>query len=320
MAAPHVAGTWAILRQAIPAASVSTILNALRQTGRPITDTREFGNGLTQPRVSIFEALALLAPATNPAPVLTSLAPARLRAGPSPATLTLIGSGFDAFSVAYWNGAPKPTTLVSTTELQAEISAADLAASANGAGVDLHAAAGWRNVCRTDGDDRSAAVVDGERDVRRAVRPCDGHAGEWLRRIRRLACARLIGIAKRHLRGLHVRRRERDRADVDGHDAATPGPYEFRLFLEQRLHPRRDQSAGDRGRIHEPGACHSVAVAGCDSGRQPGLHPDSQRLGIRPVLGRALEWIPTRHDLCDFDASCRWQSRRRMWPQRACLP
>ena len=31
--------------------------------------------------------------------------------------MTLTGSGFDAFSLAYWNGMPKPTTLVSTTEV-----------------------------------------------------------------------------------------------------------------------------------------------------------------------------------------------------------
>jgi subtilisin len=130
MAAPHVAGTWAILRQAAPKANVNTILNGLLQTGRPITDTRVSGSGVTLPRVSIFDALAFLVPVINPAPELTSLAPARLRAGPSPATLTFTGSGFDAFTVAYWNGAPRPTTLLSATGLQAEISAADLAGSA----------------------------------------------------------------------------------------------------------------------------------------------------------------------------------------------
>jgi subtilisin family serine protease len=135
MAAPHVAGAWAILRQAVPGASVAAILAALRGTGRPITDTRLFGGGSTVPRVSIFDALASLVPVTNPVPVLTSVAPARLRAGTSPVTMSLAGSGFDAFSVAYWNGAAKATTVLSTTQLQAEISPADLAAAGAAAQV-----------------------------------------------------------------------------------------------------------------------------------------------------------------------------------------
>ena len=41
MAAPHVAGTWGLLREAVPGASVGTILNALRQTGLPIAVERQ---------------------------------------------------------------------------------------------------------------------------------------------------------------------------------------------------------------------------------------------------------------------------------------
>ena len=62
MAAPHIAGAWAILRQAAPAASVSTILTALRQTGRPIADDRFFGSGTIVPRARVFRALASLVP------------------------------------------------------------------------------------------------------------------------------------------------------------------------------------------------------------------------------------------------------------------
>ena len=39
MATPHVAGAWAIARQTDPAASVLTVENAFKQTGKPITDT-----------------------------------------------------------------------------------------------------------------------------------------------------------------------------------------------------------------------------------------------------------------------------------------
>jgi hypothetical protein len=44
--------------------------------------------------------------------------------------MTLSGSGFNVRSIAYWNGAPKPTTVLNTTQLQAEIAPADLAAAA----------------------------------------------------------------------------------------------------------------------------------------------------------------------------------------------
>jgi hypothetical protein len=133
MAAPHVSGAWALMRQALPGASVTAILTALRATGIPITDTRLFfGAGATAPRVRVFEALTSVVPVTHPAPVLSSFSPARLRAGVLPVTLTLEGSGFNARSIASWNGAPRPTTVVSITRLRVEISVADLAAGATG--------------------------------------------------------------------------------------------------------------------------------------------------------------------------------------------
>jgi len=56
-AAPHVAGAWAILKQVSPTATVSTVLETLRKTGLPITDPL---NGVTTPRIRIFEALEAL--------------------------------------------------------------------------------------------------------------------------------------------------------------------------------------------------------------------------------------------------------------------
>jgi Subtilase family len=57
MAAPHVTGAFAVLRQALPGATVATVQNLLRQTGRPITDAR---NGVVTPRIRIATALAQL--------------------------------------------------------------------------------------------------------------------------------------------------------------------------------------------------------------------------------------------------------------------
>jgi hypothetical protein len=53
MAAPHVAGAWALLKQAAPNASVSQVEAALEQTGVPVTDPR---NGLTRPRIQVAAA------------------------------------------------------------------------------------------------------------------------------------------------------------------------------------------------------------------------------------------------------------------------
>ena len=56
MATPHVAGAFAILKQAAPTASVTALLTALQQTGQPITDTRS-GGSVTKPRIRIAAAL-----------------------------------------------------------------------------------------------------------------------------------------------------------------------------------------------------------------------------------------------------------------------
>ena len=57
MAAPHVAGALAILKQASPMATVSQMLSALQNTGLAVTDPR---NSITKPRIRILNALAEL--------------------------------------------------------------------------------------------------------------------------------------------------------------------------------------------------------------------------------------------------------------------
>lgn len=126
MAAAHVTGAFAVVRQALPTADVTALLDAFRRTGLPIADTRSSG-GTTVPRLRLFEALASLVHVPNPVPSITSLTPYGARAGAPAFSLTIDGSGFDAFSVARWNGLPRPTTVVSTGRLIASIAAADIA-------------------------------------------------------------------------------------------------------------------------------------------------------------------------------------------------
>jgi hypothetical protein len=59
MAAPQVAGAWAVLKQYQPTATVDTILGALKSTGMPVLDT---GNGQTKPRIRVNRALLALDP------------------------------------------------------------------------------------------------------------------------------------------------------------------------------------------------------------------------------------------------------------------
>ena len=61
MAAPHVAGAWASLKSKLPNASVEQILMALKDTGAPITDTR---NSLVKPRIKVDAAVNALATTT----------------------------------------------------------------------------------------------------------------------------------------------------------------------------------------------------------------------------------------------------------------
>lgn len=63
----------------------------------------------------------------NPVPAITALSPSSAIAGDDPFTLTVTGTNFVAGSVVQLNGVARPTVVVSATELQAQISTADVA-------------------------------------------------------------------------------------------------------------------------------------------------------------------------------------------------
>ncbi|MBX3084950.1 MAG: S8 family serine peptidase [Anaerolineae bacterium] len=66
MAAPHVAGAWAVVMQKYPSATVSDILNALRTTGVGITNS-----GFTVPRIQVNAAVGVVVPTATVAPTNT---------------------------------------------------------------------------------------------------------------------------------------------------------------------------------------------------------------------------------------------------------
>ncbi len=57
MAAPHVAGAWAVLRQKLPSADVDTVLSALQATGTLVDDLRSNGTVTGIPRIRVNLAL-----------------------------------------------------------------------------------------------------------------------------------------------------------------------------------------------------------------------------------------------------------------------
>ena len=66
--------------------------------------------------------------AANPVPTITTLNPSSASAGGAGLTLTVNGTNFIAGSVVRWKGSDRATTLVSSTQLTAQITAAEIAA------------------------------------------------------------------------------------------------------------------------------------------------------------------------------------------------
>ena len=69
------------------------------------------------------------ATSSNPVPTVASLSPSSAPTGSASFTLTVTGTNFTSLSTVHWNGSARPTTLVSSSQLQAQITNADIAAS-----------------------------------------------------------------------------------------------------------------------------------------------------------------------------------------------
>src|SRR3989442_1081618 len=106
MAAPHVAGTWAVLKQAKPTANVDEILQALTGTGVMIEDTLA-GTGTTRPRIQVDLALSAL---LNPGvPIISGISPKRGTLGTS-LTVTVNGINFEPGATAQGGVWPRTVT------------------------------------------------------------------------------------------------------------------------------------------------------------------------------------------------------------------
>src|SRR6059036_1401981 len=126
MAAPHVTGAWAVLKQAAPGASVDEVLQALTGTGVMIEDTLA-GTGTTRPRIQVDLALSAL---LNPGvPIISGISPKRGTLGTS-LTVTVNGINFEPGATASFGADVTVTsmTVVSSTQLSVALA---IAATAN---------------------------------------------------------------------------------------------------------------------------------------------------------------------------------------------
>ncbi len=103
MAAPHVAGTWAVLKSRSPFASVDTILSALQSTGVNVTDQC---SGVTKPRIQVDAALMALSEPTRT--IITSDQPDPSDAG------QLVTVSFNVAATATGVGTPTGNVTVRT--------------------------------------------------------------------------------------------------------------------------------------------------------------------------------------------------------------
>jgi len=91
-----------------------------------ITVTLCFDAACTQPLANSPQTISVAYTILARVPVLSSLNPGARSAGMPGFTLAATGSDFTSQSVLNWNGSARPTTLVSATQLTAQISAADI--------------------------------------------------------------------------------------------------------------------------------------------------------------------------------------------------
>src|SRR5262245_27874908 len=125
MAAPHVTGSWALLKQAAPTATVDQVLNALQTTGIPITDLRS-GTPVTRPRIRVDRTLNQLVP---PVVTVTAVSPSSGKVGFT-VPVTITGTGFvNGATVSAGSGITVSNgALVSSPQLTASFAIANTAA------------------------------------------------------------------------------------------------------------------------------------------------------------------------------------------------
>jgi thermitase len=118
-AAPNVAGLAGLLWATRWNTTAATVSARILTTADPIAG--QTGVAWQTGRINAAKAVA------GPPPAVTSISPTSRPAGSGAFTLTVNGTGFTSGASVLWNGATRPTTFVSSTQLTAAIPATDLA-------------------------------------------------------------------------------------------------------------------------------------------------------------------------------------------------
>jgi hypothetical protein len=121
------------LTAAITAADIATVGTSSVTVFTPAVSLGGGAQPLGAPAGTTSNALTFTINAPNPVPTLTSVAPTSTGVGGAAFTLTLAGTNFISGSVAQWKGSPRTTTFVSTTQVTAAITAADIASAGTAA-------------------------------------------------------------------------------------------------------------------------------------------------------------------------------------------
>src|SRR5262249_11154956 len=79
MAAPHVAGAWAVIKSRRASATISEVLDSLINSGTPVLDP---GNGIIKPRINVDLALQVF-----PVPCTYTVSPTHFDVGPERSVL-----------------------------------------------------------------------------------------------------------------------------------------------------------------------------------------------------------------------------------------
>ena len=214
--------------------------------------------------------------------------------GGSAFTLTVTGSKFMAGTVVRWNGASRPTTFVSATQLQASIGAGDIvvAGSANvtvytpapGGGVSAPLAFTIRD---TPALAVSATSIQGGSALTVTLTNGLGGSGDWL-------AFAVVGAANNsYVQYTYVGNGVSTRTWTIT-APPTSGTYEFRLF-ENYGYTRLATSPAVTGTSRS--ASHQLALSGWRSRRRRGVHTDHRWQRVHIDLDRALERYRPCHDV-----------------------
>jgi len=178
-----------------------------------------------------------------PGPALTSISPASARSGSAAFTLTVNGAHFGANSIVRWNGADRATTYVSDSRLTASIPATDVASVGTAAVTVFTPAPGGGTssamtftIASNPTITVSATSVAGGASVTATLTNGLGGQFDWL------ALAATSAPNTTYLQYVYVGTGVTSRTWTVTMPA-TPGTYEFRLFLDNG-YTRAATSAG----------------------------------------------------------------------------